>query len=104
MEKDTLSQVIEAEKEIQKRIEIEKAKAADWLEGAKKAAEADYLREEKKIRTSIERRQAEAAKEIEEQAARIVEGAAREAERFGSLEADCLERIVRKQITRILPG
>ena len=104
MEKDTLSQVIEAEKEIQKRMEIEKAKAAEWLESAKKGAEADYLREEKKVRASIDQWQAETAKEAEENAARIVGCAAREAERFGAVEADSLKRIVLKHIARILPG
>lgn len=104
MEKDTLIQVIETEKEIQKRIEIEKTKAAEWLESAERGAEAEYLREEKNIRASIDQWQAESAKEIAENAARIVEGAAREAERFSTLEAGSLERIVQKHIARILPG
>lgn len=104
MEKDILSQVIEAEKEIQKCLKIEKNKAREWLEGVKKESEAEFLREERRIRESLELTQAESAKEADRQAAEIVQQAARAAERLGQLGTGTLQRLIEKRLTEILPG
>jgi hypothetical protein len=51
MEKDILSEVIEVEKEIQKCLEVEKAKSHDWLEKVKKESEEELVREERNIKS-----------------------------------------------------
>ncbi len=104
MEKDILSQVIEAEKDIQQCLDREKVKTRAWLEQVKKECEEEYIREEQQIKASLERSMAEAAAEAEARAAGIVSKAAEETERLGRLEAATLSRIVAKQIRRILPG
>ena len=50
MERDILSQVIEAEKEIQHCLDLEKIKAREWLERVKKECEDEFTREEKNIK------------------------------------------------------
>lgn len=103
-EKDTLSQVIEVEKEIQKCLALEKVKAAEWLEGVKKETEAESLGEETRIREALEESRTAASKEADRKAAEIVSTAALEAERLGHLETKTLQGIIEKQIARILPG
>lgn len=104
MEKDILSQVIEAEKEIQHCIDREKIKAREWLERVKKECEEEFIREEKNIKESLERSTAEAAREAGGNAAGTVSRATADAERLGRLQAEVLSRIVAKQIAVVLPG
>jgi vacuolar-type H+-ATPase subunit H len=104
MERDILSQVIEAEKEIQHCLDLEKIKAREWLERVKKECEEEFTREEKNIKESLEKSTAEAAREAEVKAAGIVSRATAEAGRLGRLQAETLSGIVAKQIAGILPG
>ncbi len=104
MEKDVLSQVIEAEKEIQKCIESEQLKAREWLDGVKKECDESFLREEKKIRESLEQELDHAAGQAEAEAAGIVSQAASAAERLGNIKKEILSAIIQRHIARILPG
>ncbi len=104
MEKDILSQVIEAEKEIQRCLDREKIKSREWLESVQKECEEEYVREERSIRESLERSMTEAAAEAATQAEAIVSRAGFQTERLGQLPDETLSRIVKKQIGRILPG
>ena len=104
MEKDVLSQVIEAEKEIQKCLEAEKVKVREWLETVKKECESEFTAEEKKIKESLDLSMAESAKQAETKAGRIVEEAGQSAARLEHLRTETLSAIVRKRITTILPG
>ncbi len=104
MEKDVLSQVIEAEKEIQQCLDLEKIKAREWLERVKKDCEEEFIREEKNIKESLERAVAEAAREADARAAGAVSRATAEAERLGRVEEETLSRIVAQQVAVILPG
>jgi vacuolar-type H+-ATPase subunit H len=104
MERDILSQVIEAEKEIQQCLELEKIKVREWLEHVKKESEEEFIREDKKIRESLEKSIAEATKEAEAEAAGVVSKATTEAERLEQLKPDTLSKIITKQIEKILPG
>ena len=104
MERDILSEVIEAEKEIQQCLDLEKIKAHEWLERVKKECEEEFIREEKNIKKSLEKSTAEAAREAGDKAAGAVSRATADAERLGRLQAEALSRIVAKQIDSILPG
>lgn len=104
MEKDLLSQVIEAEKEIQQCLDLEKIKAREWLERVKKEYEEEFIREEKNINESLEKSAAEAAREAGARAAGTVSQAAAAAERLGRLQTETLSKLVAKQIAGILPG
>ena len=104
MEKDILSEVIEVEKEIQKCLEVEKAKSHDWLEKVKKESEEELVREERNIKESLNKSIEVAKKEAELKAAEIVKQTEARAERLATLNDGTLEGIVGKQIIRILPG
>jgi len=104
MEKDVLSQVIEAEKEIQKCLEAEKAKVRDWIETVKKESEGAFFAEERKIKESFDQSLAEAVKQAEAKAGEIVDAAGKSAGRLAQLPPETLQRIVAERITKILPG
>ena len=104
MERDILSQVIEAEKEIQHCLDLERIKAREWLERVKKECEEEFILEEKNIKESLAKATAEAAREAEVKAAGTVSRATAAAELLGRLQAETLSRIVAKKIVDILPG
>lgn len=104
MEKDILGQVIEAEKEIQKCLEAEKAKAQAWIESTKKELEAGFILEERNIRTSLALSEAEAVKESDRKAAEIIELASSAADHLCQVEAGTLQRLVEGKLKTILPG
>jgi hypothetical protein len=104
MERDILSQVIEAEKEIQQCLDLEKVKIREWLERVRKECEEEFIREEKNINASLKISAAEAAGEAEVKAAGIVRQATATADRLGRLQAEVLSNSIAKQINRILPG
>jgi hypothetical protein len=104
MERDILGQVIEAEKEIQQCLELEKVKEGERIERVKKECEEEFIREKRDIEASLEKSKAEATREAEGKAAGTVRRAAAEAERLGRLQKETLSRIIARQITGILPG
>jgi vacuolar-type H+-ATPase subunit H len=104
MEKDILSQVIEAEKEIQKCLELEKVKAREWIEGIKRESQEAFQSEEQKIKHTLEQSLADAAREAEREAAAITNKAAAAARNLGDVNRDLLQEIVQGHIIKILPG
>ncbi len=104
MERDILSQVIEAEKEIQHCLDLEKVKVQEWLEREKKACDEEFNREEAIIKASLAQAASRAVKEAETKAAGIMKEAANASDRLGRLEVEVLSTIIVKQIDRILPG
>ncbi len=104
MEKDVLSQVIEAEKEIQKCIENEKLKAREWVDGVTKECDESFLREEKKIREYLQKELDHAAGQAEAEAAGIVSQAEGAAQRLKTVKKEILSAIIQRHIARILPG
>jgi hypothetical protein len=104
MEKDVLGQVIEVEKEIQKRVEAEELKVREWIESVKKECREKIFIEEEKINRSMEQSLAEAAKEAGKKAEEIVNQAAAAAELLGQLKAESLIDLTEIQIAKILPG
>ncbi len=104
MEKDVLSQVIEAEKEIQKCLEAEKEKVREWIEAVQKESEEDFHVEERKIKEALDQSLAASAKDAEAKAGEITEDAVKRAAHLGQIGPETLQRIVEKRITKILPG
>lgn len=99
-----LSEVIEAEKEIQKCLELEKIKVREWLETVKKESEEQFSREENKIRNLHAESLEEAARAAEAEALRTVSRAAALSERLRQLPAGTLSRFVEEKILKILPN
>jgi predicted phage gp36 major capsid-like protein len=103
MEKNILSQVIEAEKEIQRRLDAEKAEVQKWLEGEKKAAAEELEREEEIIRGALRQTAGQADLEAEAKAAEIEDKAKSASDHLGRVRPEVLTALVGKQIGRILP-
>jgi CRISPR/Cas system-associated protein Csm6 len=103
MDNNILIEVIEVEREIQKCLEIEQAKARDWLEKVKKECAEEVLKEEARI--SVSRAAAEdlARKEADESTASSVRAAAALVEHMDRLDRAVLQVVVDKHIRTILP-
>lgn len=104
MEEDILSKVISAEKEIQQRLDLERANAREWLENAKAEQERKFLEEETKIQEESNRLFGQTVKDAEARASAILEKAVAEDARLENQEDAALTRIIMKHIARILPG
>ncbi len=104
MDDDILSQVVEVEKEVQQRIEIEKKMSQEWLENAKKEAEEKVLIEEKELKKNVNDSISTARLNAEKKAEAIISDANIEAGRLEKLDDDILKNIIIKHIIKILPG
>ena len=102
MDKDILNEVIEAEKDIQQRLEAEQARIAAWLEQVRLEAEAAVLREERNSGEVNVRTLEAAGKRAAIAAQQVVDEAAREAKRLEGIDGTALAGIVMKRIPRIL--
>jgi len=104
MDDDILSQVVEVEKEVQQRIEIEKKMSQEWLKNVKKEAEEKVLIEEKELKKNVTDSISIARLNAGKKAEAIISDANVEAERIEKLDDDILKNIIIKHIIRILPG
>ncbi len=104
MDDDILSKVVEVEREVQQRIEIEKKMSQEWLENTKKEAEEKVLIEEKELTRTVNDAISKARLNAEKKAEAIIKDANIEAKRLEQLDDDILKNIVLKHIIRILPG
>jgi hypothetical protein len=104
MDNNILSEVIEVEREIQKCLEIEQAKARDWLEKVKKECADEVLKEETLIKDSLAAAEDLARKDAKESAASSVRDAKALVEHLDHLDRATLQAVVEKHIRTILPG
>ena len=104
MDDHILSQVVEVEKEVQQRIEIEKKKSQEWLVNAKSEEDEKVLLEEKKLEKSVNESISKARVNAQKKAEAIINDAHIEAERLGKLGDDILKKIILKHFIKILPG
>jgi len=104
MDNNILSEVIEVEREIQKCLELEQAKARDWLEKVKKECADEVLQEEGRIKDSLAAAEDRARKDAEESAASSVRDAEALVELRDHLDRAMLQAVVDKHIRTILPG
>ncbi len=103
MEKDVLAEVIEAEKEIQECLEIEKKKFVKGIDEVRKEAEEEIAKEEEELRESFEKAMEDALEDARQKVAQILEDAAHRAELLTGTGDETLKEIVRTHIIRILP-
>lgn len=104
MDNNILSEVIEVEREIQKCLEIEQAKARDWVEKVKKECAEEVLKEEARINASLAAAEDLARKEADESTTATVRDAAAFIEQMDHLDRAVLQAVVEKHIQTILPG
>jgi len=104
MDDDILSKVVEVEKEVRQKIDIEKKMSGEWLENIKKEAAQKILAEEealeKTFSSAIKKAKADAAGKT----AAIINNADREAERLKGLSDNILKKAILEHISKILPG
>lgn len=98
-----LNEVIEAEREIQKRLEDEKLKAGEWIEGVKRGAGIEVIREEGRLEESLDSALKNARAEAERKVAEIIAHAGANAERLSKISEDESKGIIKKHLIRILP-
>ena len=103
MEDDILSKIVEVEKEIQERTEIEKNKAHEWFEKVKKDAETELVTVEKELYESLNRELQDAKQHAEKKASEILLDAQTKAERIEKLSDEILKTVILKYIITILP-
>lgn len=104
MEKGILHEVIEFEKEMQRRIETEKRTLQKWLEKVKEESDEKRVQEEENIRESFLKDVEDALDDAERKALDIVRDVTVKAERIKKLDDETLSRMVMKYIVGILPG
>lgn len=103
MDEDALSRIIEAEKEIQKRLEDETRMAAERLKKLKRETGDRVMAEEARLKEAAEETVLKARSEAEAEALAIAGRAAKEAERLGRIKGNELRGMVRRRIAMILP-
>lgn len=104
MDSTILSEVIEVEREIQKCLELEQAKARDWLEKVKKECAGEVLKEESRIKDTLAAAKERTRKEAEESTASSLRDAAAFVEHLDHLDRAVLQAVADKHIRTILPG
>jgi|OpeIllAssembly_1097287.scaffolds.fasta_scaffold33403_2 vacuolar-type H+-ATPase subunit H len=102
MDKDILNEVIEAEKEIQKCIELEQERLRAWLDQVKTEAAEAVARAERNDGDEQGRAVESARRDAEAKAKQIVADAEERAARFHDLDEAALAAVVKKRLPRIL--
>lgn len=104
MQQDTLSEILEVEKEIKAMLDAERKRADQWLERMKLEIEQATQSELARLKDSVAQSEPVAKKAAEEKAAAIVQQARSRAEHIERIEEDRLTQIVRQSIAAIIPG
>ena len=99
-----MGEVITVEREIQKCLEQERAKAGDWLDKVKKECAQESLKEESRITGTLAEAEVKAGKEAEAGAAAFMQEAAQAVDRLEQLDNNAVQGCIEKYIRRILPG
>lgn len=104
MDDDILSKVVEVEKEVRQKIDIEKKMSGEWMENIKKEAEQKILSEEEDLKKALSNATKKAKADAEAKTAAIINNANQEAERLKGLSDSILKKAILKHISIILPG
>ena len=104
MEDSTLGRIISVEKEIQERLDLERAKAFEWLENQRTLYERKFLEEEDKIKNEFERKLERAITEAELSASAFVDDARAAGTSLDNLDERSIAQIVARYIGRVIPG
>lgn len=103
MEQGTLEEVLEVEKEIEKLLDNETAKAQQWLEQRKKQIEEERHSAITELESTVARRKEVAKTNAEAKATRIVDQATSVACRVDAMSDDRLNQIIWEHMASILP-
>lgn len=98
-----MSEVVEIERKIKERLEIEQNKSKEWLDTVRGDGEKEVLAEESVLKKSMERVITEAQAQARDRADEIVKGTKALLENLEQLTDEELKVILRKYTTRILP-
>jgi hypothetical protein len=104
MEKDILSEIIAVEKDIQERLVAEERSAGTMLCSLRQDLEEETRREEERLAEARREAESSARAKAEERAAAIIRQAGSRAQQWSGLDDTTLERCIRGQLVRILPG
>jgi vacuolar-type H+-ATPase subunit H len=104
MDDDILSKVVEVEKEVRQKIDIEKKMSGEWLEKIKKEAKQKILAEEENLEKALSNAIKKTKTDAEEKTAAITANTYQEAERLKGLSDNILKKAILKHISKILPG
>lgn len=99
-----LGEVVEVEKEIQKKLELEKIKCREWLEKLSSETEEKVLQVENQLKESMQESVQNAKIKADHQAAEILREAHATSEMLGNISDETLRRIILRHIIKILPG
>lgn len=104
MKTSILGTVIEAEQEIQARIEAERKKTREWIEQVRAESARAAAGEAERLTGNSASTVAKAKAEAQARAAELVDRAQRRAEQLTALSDARLQQIMARQIHQILPG
>lgn len=103
MEKDILSKVIEVEGDIHKRISLEKERADELIENARKETEGEVIREEARLKSGLEMAIKEAKSDAEKSASEMISEADLVSLGLMNISDEELKEIIMRHIRKILP-
>ncbi|MDH4031603.1 MAG: hypothetical protein OEU49_12200 [Chromatiales bacterium] len=103
MEQGTLEEVLEIEKEIEKLLDSETARAQRWLERRKKKIEKERQSAITELEASVARSKEVAKTTAEAKASRIIDRARSVACRVDAMGDDRLNQIIWEHMASILP-
>lgn len=103
MDDDILSKVVEVEREVQQRLDIEKKMSREWLENIKQEAEEKVLTEERDLKKTFNDAIKQTKSNAEGKTASIINNANVKAEKLKGLGDEILKKTILKHIYIILP-
>lgn len=103
MESDSLSRIIEAEKDIARIIEEERKKALQLVEQTKIDAAKRLAEERGSLSAALEAAIRNAEADAEKTASELLDKACKEAERLSGISNEEVNALLKKHLCRILP-
>ncbi len=104
MAKDTLTTIVEVEKDIRVRLAAERKGAEERLAQVKREAEEEIRKEEERLEVALQQALAVARADAERKGTALVEDVAARAEHLARLDEKTLREIIARHLIRILPG
>ena len=104
MENDILRGIVEVEKDIRQRLEIERKRVTEWLEEVKKELENKVLAEESGLKDTLSRTAEDSRSDAQVEASGIIDEAQKYATKLENLSDELLKKIALRHLSCILPG
>lgn len=104
MEGDILAKILQAEREIQTKIDTARQTCREQLQRLKEEAEERIVQEERLVIEQCKRSLAGADELAKKKAAVLLETEERKAEKLSSLTDEALKKVIMKHMISIVPG